>query len=68
MSQRPEVKVVQVSVPQQEDTPPLWFQAALASLALFAGPILFAIVIGLVYLAAVVAGQTYALFRHSAGT
>lgn len=66
MSARPEVKVVQVPVPQDEP-PPLWFQAALASVALFAGPILFAIVIGLVYLAAVVAGQTYSLFRHSSG-
>lgn len=47
--------------------PPAWFQIGLCSLAIFAGPILLAVVIGLVYLAAVVAGQTYALFRHSAG-
>ncbi len=46
---------------------PAWFQVALCSVAVFAGPILLALAIGLVYLASVVAGQSYALFRHSAG-
>ncbi len=46
---------------------PVWFQAALVSLAVFIGPIVLAVVVGLVYLAAVVCGQTYALFRQNAG-
>lgn len=53
--------------PVVESPAPAWFQVALCSVAVFAGPILLAAVIGLTYLAAVVAGQTYALFRHSAG-
>lgn len=50
-----------------QSEPPAWFNFALCSVAAFAGPIVLALVIGLIYLGAVVAGQTYALFRHSSG-
>ncbi len=46
---------------------PAWANVAMLSLAVFAGPTLLAAVIGLVYLAAVVAGQTYGLFKIHAG-
>lgn len=47
--------------------PPVWFAVAYLSLALFAGPTLFAAVVGMVYLAAVVVGQTFHLVRINSG-
>ncbi len=47
--------------------PPFWFQAMYLSLAVFAGPTLFAAVVGLVYLMAIIVGQVFHLVRINSG-
>ncbi len=42
---------------------PAWFGVLTVSLALFAGPAVLALVIGAIYLAAVVAGGCFSLFK-----
>ena len=51
-----------------QDSPPAAFQVALVSVALFAGPVLFAAVVGMVYLAAIICGQTFTLVKQGAGS
>lgn len=59
----PEVKVVEV--PKAD--PPLAFQVALVSLAVFAGPALLAIAVGLVAILAWTCGAVVAMVRQGVG-
>lgn len=66
MSTRPpEVKVVEVPVPKAD--PPLAFQVALVSLALFAGPALLALVVGLIAICAWTCGAVVGMVRQGVG-
>lgn len=51
------------AAPLVKENMPAWVGAMILSLALFAGPALLALVIGLIYLAAVVAGGCFSLFK-----
>lgn len=48
-------------------SPPLAFQVAYLSLAVFAGPSLFALVVGGIFLMARLTGMVFAVFRDAAG-
>lgn len=63
---RPRIEPPPVA-PLVKDAAPTWFSILVVSLALFAGPALLALVIGMVYLAAVVAGGCFALFKSVGG-
>lgn len=48
-------------------SPPLAFQVAYLSLAVFAGPSLFALVVGGIFLLARLSGMVFAVFQSGAG-
>lgn len=49
-------------------SPPLAFQVAYLSLAVFAGPSLFALVVGVIFLMARLSGMVFAVFQNGAGS
>lgn len=67
MSNRPEVKVVVAEPAPVKPSPPLAFQVALVSVAVFAGPAVLALVVGLVAVCAWTCGAVVGLVRQGAG-